>query len=232
VQKDLLEDAMLRELGVVIGSAMHRRRLAAALDGVATTMQTNPRTIEQITQDIQAATGRQERLIAAIESGTIREAETWQRMNARRREIMVLSAERDEREAEGGVLGVHGRSAGRSQRDAMLSLAMDLRAMAERLDGPALRELVRPWIESATCDTDGRTLTVVIRSIPVLMGRTDAGSAHGLPALPGMLPALSWLDDPLATLYPAPRGHGGSVYALRPGRFRQAARPRRSDART
>jgi len=68
-----------------------------------------------------------------------------------------------------------GRSTGRlaAERDAMVALASDFAARAREATGPALRELVRPWLANAVVDKEARTLTLSIRCIPATL--------HGMP---------------------------------------------------
>jgi hypothetical protein len=45
-------------------------------------------------------------------------------------------------------------------------LALDFRAQAKRMEGVELRELLRPWLESAVVDKERMTLTLEVRRIP------------------------------------------------------------------
>ncbi len=53
-----------------------------------------------------------------------------------------------------------------SERNSLMKLAADFSTVAKRLSGSALRELVRPWLASATVDKHKRTLTLRIRQVP------------------------------------------------------------------
>lgn len=56
--------------------------------------------------------------------------------------------------------------------DRLAKLAADFPARARELSGPALRELLKPWIEDATFDKETRELTVTVRRVPAT-GGTD-----------------------------------------------------------
>jgi DNA invertase Pin-like site-specific DNA recombinase len=50
----------------------------------------------------------------------------------------------------------------------LVGLAKDFRARAAELKGPALHELLKPWIEEATFDKETRVLDLTIRQVPQL----------------------------------------------------------------
>jgi hypothetical protein len=53
-----------------------------------------------------------------------------------------------------------------TERDGLLALAADFSSQAWRLEGAALRELLRPWLQDAVMDKTRRTLTLTIRRVP------------------------------------------------------------------
>jgi site-specific DNA recombinase len=54
----------------------------------------------------------------------------------------------------------------RREKDRLVALAADFAARAKTFIGPALRELIAPWIEEATFDKQTRVLDLVIRRVP------------------------------------------------------------------
>jgi len=65
-----------------------------------------------------------------------------------------------------------------AERERIVALAADFPARARAAAGPELRELVEPWIESATFDKDTRELVLAIRVVPSLQpSRAAPGAA-------------------------------------------------------
>jgi site-specific DNA recombinase len=59
--------------------------------------------------------------------------------------------------------------------DRLARLAADFAARAQKLKGPALRELLSPWIEDAQFDKVSRVLELTIRRVPQLAASTEPG---------------------------------------------------------
>jgi DNA invertase Pin-like site-specific DNA recombinase len=165
VSKRYLEDAVLGTLADEIGSALHRRMIGPALDRMARQAKRAARTVELIDRDIADTKAKQGRLVAAIEADTISTIEAHERMTELRRTITTLVAERER------IAKVEtGDGLPEQQRDTLIALAMDFRATATALKGPALRELIRPWIKHAEFNTTTRELTMEIRRVPAMRG--------------------------------------------------------------
>ena len=162
VTKRLLETATIAVLAKEIGSVVHRRAMAAALERATAAVQAAARTVDQVTRDAEAVEQRQRRVLAAIEMGTITSLEARDRMRELRGELARLVAERD---------AIHSMAGGSAQagheRDRLVARASDFRTMAQQLQGPALRELIRPWIQRAEFNTETRELMIEIRRVPV-----------------------------------------------------------------
>jgi site-specific DNA recombinase len=58
----------------------------------------------------------------------------------------------------------------RREKERLVSLAADFAARAKAFTGPALRELITPWIEEATFDKQTRVLKMTIRRVPCVPG--------------------------------------------------------------
>lgn len=57
--------------------------------------------------------------------------------------------------------------------DRLVQLAADFGARARELTGPALRELLKPWLQEATFDKVARVLSVTVRRVPVAVGMKE-----------------------------------------------------------
>lgn len=71
-----------------------------------------------------------------------------------------------------------------SLRERLLAVARDFASTAARVTGPALRELLRPWLAEGSVNKETRMLTLVIRRIPDVYGSpwlpaTEAAAASG-----------------------------------------------------
>jgi len=76
--------------------------------------------------------------------------------------------------------------------DRLAKLAADFPARAKELRGPALRELLKPWIEDATFDKETRELTLTVKRVPATGGtggtewQPNAGRVHFAVPLPAV----------------------------------------------
>lgn len=169
VTKHYLEDAVLSTLGDVIGSELFAHDLAARFDRQVRAARQSGRTVDVIDREIAAVRQRQERLVQSIEAGAITTLDAKTRMSALRDEVIRLTVEREQVAAR----RVRPRLDS-EERERLVSLALDFRTLADRLKGPALRELIRPWIQHAEFNTTTRELTMAIRRIPARMGVLDS----------------------------------------------------------
>lgn len=164
VTKRLLEEAAINVLSDEIGSSVHRRAMAAAIDQALSEAATSTRSESDVAREIEAVDQRRRRLFEAIESGVLSSAEAAERMASLRRDGERLLRERE------SIASLSGRHGGAAWRDQLITQALDFATMASQLKGPALRELVQLWLKHAEFDTTTRELTMEIRRIPA-MGR-------------------------------------------------------------
>lgn len=104
-----------------------------------------------------------DRLVSAVASGILRDNEARDHLAAVRQRLETVAGDIERvrfAERQQAVLA--------SDREDMLRLATNFPALARRLSGPALRELLRPWLEDAIVDKDGRTVTLLIRRVPAV----------------------------------------------------------------
>lgn len=158
VMRHIVEDAAVRMIGETlagIGPELNR-----AMEDALQPTDVDPRPVRARRAKLE---GQRDRLLGAIADGAVRAAEAADRLEAIRAGIARTDAE------------LHGlRFEGRrtdalyQERDRFLQAAADFPALAARLEGPALRDLVEPWIGRATFDKRTRDLVLGIRSMPLL----------------------------------------------------------------
>lgn len=175
VTREYLENAVLSVLADEIGSTLHRRLMRPALDRAARQAKRAARTIATIDRDVDETKAKQKRLVAAIEADTISTLEARDRMTELRRALITLTAERERVAKVESTDGLP-----EHQREELTALAMDFRATAALLKGPALRELIRPWIKRAEFNTTTRELTIEIRRVPAIRGGLPMGDLNGM----------------------------------------------------
>jgi DNA invertase Pin-like site-specific DNA recombinase len=191
VKKEWLESAVIETLATVVGSPAHQRRMLAALDRALAAARAEPEsTIDSLTKQMADAVAKRDRLVAAVEQGTLLPEEAGERLAAVRRLIARLELQRSTI-----ALDRENRDVLEAERDRIAMLGRDLRRAAAMLEGPALRELIRPWIASARFNSATRELTLDIRHIP-----TMTTLAHG---------------DSTSTPRPDSRDHRGTGHTRR-----------------
>lgn len=129
------------------------RRLRAAL---ADQHGTSARAQKQMATRLTSLNTERDRLVSAIGRGTVHESEAGARLAAIRDDIAQISAQR----------ALVAPTVSEKELDRALTLARDFGRVAALSEGPALRELLRPWVGLLTYDKHTRELTVGIRSVP------------------------------------------------------------------
>jgi DNA invertase Pin-like site-specific DNA recombinase len=183
IKKEWLEQAVIGAVAAVVGAPAHRRRLAAHLDAALAAQRAAPEaTLAQLDTEIAEGVRSRDRLVQAVADGTLVGDEARARLDTVRRQLARLEARRDAL--------VRDRANTRTldaERDRLLALTMDFRTAVATLTGPALRELLRPWIARAVFDPSTRTLTLDIRHLPAFthgdltqMGRPSSQTHSGI----------------------------------------------------
>ncbi|MDB4906330.1 MAG: recombinase [Gemmatimonadetes bacterium] len=162
LRKQWVEEAVVREIAAVTADPAVQAVIAQEIDAAiaAATRDTSGRSAaieaEQRKVDVQRA-----RLVSAIASGTVTEREAGATMSELRARAQGYHAELERlRFADRRIAQVT------TLRDRLVATTRDFAALALRAGGPALRELVRPWLASAVYDKSDRTLTLRIRRVP------------------------------------------------------------------
>lgn len=164
IAKHLLEPALLDLIGKVVGTPAATSRLAHYIDSaLAAVHGAAVPTVDSIDREQATLETKRQRLLSAVENGTITSFEAKDRLTEIRGLLGALQARRDWVSR----ASVASRTIF-AERDRLLALASDFRAAAARLKGAELRELVRPWVRHAVFDTARRVLTVEVCRLPAL----------------------------------------------------------------
>jgi hypothetical protein len=172
ILKPWLEEAMLATLASVIESPKGRARTAQLLDGIIEAVSAAPALgVAAIAREQRSLEEKRDRLLAAVEDGTVTSIEAQPRLAALRGHLREVTVRRDALERPAAI-----RDTLIAEREAILAQAADFATTARTLSGPALREFIRPWVRHAVFDTDTRVLRVEVRHLPaVLPGLTTMG---------------------------------------------------------
>lgn len=133
---------------------------------------------------------KRDRLLAAIASGTVLEAEAGKQLRQLRREIDATSTDLDRTRFTAGRLARL-----TAERDRLVAVASDFAGVASRMQGAALRELLRPWIASAVAEKSPRRIVLQLRVIPEMPGLQLA--PNGGPIASSLTPDLPPIILPL-----------------------------------
>lgn len=162
VGRHILDEAVVSTIAAVVESPLVQRAIHDAIDEVLAetkgTGQDARARLERRQRDLER---RKENIILAIEEGTLRGQEARHRMDEVRAQLQ---------EVEQSMAGVqaYGRIAESltRQRERLLAMTRDFRALAARCDTGMRRALIVPWLHSAAFDKQSRRLTLTIRRIP------------------------------------------------------------------
>lgn len=166
VTREILDGAVLKLLAAEIAKPAIREAITTALDDALSGLPAHATDTAASARRRRATLERQrDNLVAAIAEGLITRGEAAARLERLRSELAQL-----EETQQRAQFARRGAVVAQPERDRLLSLAFDFPALVRRLNGPALRELVRPWLEDAVFRKDSRRLTVVIRKVPALPG--------------------------------------------------------------
>lgn len=166
LSKRWIEPAVVRAIGAVVADPRVQSIIIEELDrALEALFDTTSARRQQLTKERTELLGRRGRLVDSIGKGTLENTEAAPVLAQLRAQISGVEAELErlqfsERRA----------TAVSELRDRLVRMAADFEGSALRAGGSALRELVRPWLASATYAKDTRILTLKIRRIPDVMG--------------------------------------------------------------
>ncbi|CAA9336006.1 MAG: hypothetical protein AVDCRST_MAG68-3366 [uncultured Gemmatimonadetes bacterium] len=161
-----VEPAVINAVAEAVGAPdiqeMIRQEIERYLAGTRGDRRTERRGFEKA---LTRLAGQRDRVVAAIASGVLKEAEAHSEMERIRAETKATEE------------GLEGLSRFRAdarelerERERLAALAADFPARVRELGGAELRALLEPWIESAVFDKETRELTLSVRRIPVVAG--------------------------------------------------------------
>lgn len=165
VTRHRLEGAVLDVLTRELSRPQAKRAIVAAIDRALTSAASSVTPVQQRRADRERAKleAKRARVVAAIAAGAVTVDEAAPQLA----EIRTALAALDQAREDWRFSAERSRALG-AERDRLVALALDFPAVARRLSGPALREVIRPWLKAATFDKHTRMLTLTIRRLPVL----------------------------------------------------------------
>jgi hypothetical protein len=161
VSQHVLERAVLSVMTKELARPAVQRAIAQAIDEALAAEQRPQANARRLERAYAEAVKRRDRIVELVSKGTLTEEEAGGQLAAVREQIASLESERQRARFESK------RSVSLTDvRDEVLRMALDFPTIAQQLSGPALRELIRPWLADATFDKWGRFLTLHIRRVP------------------------------------------------------------------
>jgi DNA invertase Pin-like site-specific DNA recombinase len=161
VMRWMVDEAVVETLARTLTDKRVQRMVAAELDrqlAAPTTTDAGALRVER-----KRLADRRDRLVRAIATGLLLDEEAAGEMEAVRSALAALDARQH-----AARFQARRRDAASVERDRLLSVLADFPRAVRRLEGPALRELVVPWLAGATFDKATRELTLSIRAVGVV----------------------------------------------------------------
>ena len=160
--KRWVEPTIVREIGKMVGHPTVQQMIAHEFDRLLSELN-DPADAEgkNLQKERTKLEAKKDRLVRAVAEGAISTEDVASEMRRVRAELDRIRARLSQLHR-----GPSAPDALMAERDRLLELAADFGARAEELSGPALRELIRPWISDAIVDKHRRILTLVLRRIP------------------------------------------------------------------
>lgn len=163
LQKRWVEPVIVGEVAKAVADPRVQQLIADEIDrALATTGDSQQARRAALTSEHQQAEAQRDRIVSAIARGVLTDADAGPQLRRVKEQLAQLAAELER-------LRFTRRAVDRLQgeRERLVTLAQDFASRARTMNGPALRELLRPWIQSAVVDKDRRTLTLHIRRVPL-----------------------------------------------------------------
>jgi DNA invertase Pin-like site-specific DNA recombinase len=181
LRKRWLEPLVIGEIAKVVADKRVQAVIAEELDRTLAMLTDNGTARQAALRKEREQIGRQrDRIVAMVAADALSERDVRKQMAEVRSQLEAIESEIEQLQfSERRTSGVA------ELRDRLLSLAADFPALAKRASGPALRELIRPWLAKAVLDKKTHVLTLHIRKVPDVMGLGLSGiPSHSL-AAPG-----------------------------------------------
>ncbi len=175
IAKSTIERAVIQTIANEASTPVAQSRILAFLDEALDAARSTPTTeLDALRRERAAVAQRRERVLDAIEAGTVKGADAKARLEKLSIEDTRLLAQ-----IEAMATRAADETIVRADRDRLAQLLSTLPKTMMELSGPALRELVRPWVKDAVFNTDSRVLRLEIRHIPRFSMLSDP---MGMPA--------------------------------------------------
>ncbi len=162
LQKRFVEPMVVKAIGEVVShpvvQELIEREFNRALGNLAARRDDIRQTLQKEYKRLHA---EKKRLVQAIARGTLADEDVADELTVIRDRLKYLKGE-----LEAERFKVRQDNTLQEEKTRLLALAADFPGLAKRLEGPALKELIRPWVEDAVVDKQKRTLTLTIRRVP------------------------------------------------------------------
>jgi hypothetical protein len=181
LRKRWLEHAVVTEIGRVVRDVRVQRIIVEEIDRALDAAH-GGHAERRVMLDAELAHlhAARKRVVDAVASGVLQEREATASLAEQRARIAAVEAEIDRTR-----FAARRTAAMEQLREHFVALAQDFVTQMLRAAGPALRELVRPWLKSAVYDKATRILTLTIRKVPEVMGMSDGMVLHDQPPQDG-----------------------------------------------
>jgi DNA invertase Pin-like site-specific DNA recombinase len=164
IARHKIDGAVIATLAAELRKPSMTRMIRVEVDRVLAAQQgVTGEGLDRVRTEIGALERKRYRLVALIADETLTAGEAAPQLSAVRTELARLQ----QRET---ILRFEERRSvpDAALREQVLTLARDFPRVAAQLTGPALRELIRPWLAFATFDKETRQLTLGIRRLPAI----------------------------------------------------------------
>ncbi len=141
-----------------------REEWARALDESSGAHEERQRSLTATRRSLEA---KRDNLVGAVADGTLQRGEAAGALAAVRRDLDQVTAELERMR-----FGARRSSTATAELEGLVESCQNFAESAAILDGNALRELLRPWLQSAVVEKSTRTVRLSIRRVPVLVAGT------------------------------------------------------------
>jgi hypothetical protein len=180
VSKRFLEGAVIGLLTRMVRQAIDSGRFGRILDAALAQRQAGRSTeVENWRRQLPEAERVRDRLVEAVATGVLEEAEARSRLSEIRARIDTLRSE-----IERSQFADRERRVSDAERLRIIMLARDLPARLEAAPPPVAKTLVAEWVQGIVVDKAARQVTVTLRRLPLgvlapMRGDRPAESSHG-----------------------------------------------------
>lgn len=160
VSKHLLERALIEAMAKELRHPTVRAAIRRATEELITPENRDTER-RALAVDIERMERRRDRLVQAVADGTMTAEEARTTLESTRQAIVRLRGEYEQAPMKVDAATV------RAQREQLSRFALDFKRVAAALNGPKLREVIGPWLQSATFNKHTRELALRVRTVPV-----------------------------------------------------------------